>query len=440
MNKLKICSSNASKMLKQEQHNALYKYLLMLVGISLPLNIHINVACIVLLFVNWLLEGDFRNKINTLKESPFALLSIALFIWICIQLLLTDDANMGRFAIEKKGALLIIPLIIHSKKYLFKKFLGDFLRAFTIGIIDAMLFCFAMALWHYSKDHQSNHLVYHQLASGLQQSAIYMSLLCMLAATFLIYNLTHGVRGIKIINIIMLSFLCLCILLLSSKLHIVVFFTLGIIIIYPVFKKQKLVFIGGIILLITMLLVGIFTNNSIKRRYADIHLDRLQMLQQQQYSRDVYFDGLALRLVFIRFGYEILNENHAWVLGVSPGNNQNLLNQKIVDYHLYTGDTKAGNTGYLNYEYHNQYMETLVGCGLIGLSILIALLFVAYKNGRQNKHTLLMVYTSIFSICFLTESMLEMEIGIVSFTLFLSLLSLYSPATSEVAEPIQYYA
>lgn len=126
-------------------------------------------------------------------------------------------------------------------------------------------------------------------------------------------------------------------------------------------------------------------------------------------------------------------------MGVSPGDNQQYLNDKIKAYHLYTGDPSKGTTGYLNYEYHNQYMETLVGCGLIGLSILLSILIYTFTKAIQQHNILLVAYLFIFCICFLTEAVLEMEIGVVGFTFFNYLLSLPKPIVTPVfEEPLLY--
>jgi len=47
-----------------------------------------------------------------------------------------------------------------------------------------------------------------------------------------------------------------------------------------------------------------------------------------------------LRLIEWHFALEILNENHAWIQGVSPGDSQDLLNKKYIAAEMYTGDPK----------------------------------------------------------------------------------------------------
>lgn len=425
-------------MLSQQQHNTIYKYLLIATAITLPIYIHLNVACLVLLTLNWLLEGDYKSKFLNLKKEPLALISILFFFWYIIQLAFTDYPEAGRFAVEKKGAFIIVPLLLFTKKDLIIQWIPIIMKAFTYSISAILLFCIIGATYTYTLDHHSTHFLYHNLSQYIHQSAIYLSLLCMLAATYTLYTIKKRYVK-KSSDYFLFIFLLVCIILLSSKLHLVLFSVLSILMVMPNFKNNKSLFFVLSIVILSLTAAIYFTNNPIKQRYQDIRLERLQTLQQTTYSSSDYFDGLALRLLFIRFGYEILNEHQAWLAGVSPGNNQVYLNEKIKAYNLYTGDPTKGTTGYLNYEYHNQYMETLVGCGIIGLFILFALLVIVIKKALQNHNILLLAYLFIFCICFLTEALLEMEIGVVSFTFFTYLLSLPKPIETPVyEEPLLY--
>jgi len=145
----------------------------------------------------------------------------------------------------------------------------------------------------------------------------------------------------------------------------------------------------------------------------------LEQIGANQYQYDSPLNGLNLRLIQWRFGLEILNESNDWITGVGIHEAQKKLNQKYVQYGLYTGYEGTSDTGYLNYNFHNQYIETLVRSGIIGLMILLTMfvrLFLLPKS------TLFAVNWIIF-ICFvffMTESALERQLGIVYFCLIYS--------------------
>jgi len=145
----------------------------------------------------------------------------------------------------------------------------------------------------------------------------------------------------------------------------------------------------------------------------------LELTTSGQFSYDSPLNGLNLRLIQWRFGVEILNENHAWLSGVGLAETREKLNQKYFQNGLYTGTEGTSDTGYLNYNFHNQYIETLVRTGIPGLVILLAMLVQLIILSKTN----LFVNKWVIFIClafFLTESALERQFGIVYFCLIFS--------------------
>ena len=86
-------------------------------------------------------------------------------------------------------------------------------------------------------------------------------------------------------------------------------------IILAIYTAKKFIVKKSKVLLASMMTVGllligliVLTNNPIKKRYQEIMDDNLDIVTQKSYSRDIPFNGLNLRLIIWRFGYEILNE------------------------------------------------------------------------------------------------------------------------------------
>jgi O-antigen ligase len=95
---------------------------------------------------------------------------------------------------------------------------------------------------------------------------------------------------------------------------------------------------------------------------------------------------------------------------------QPLLNDKIAGHGLYTGTGRGTDTGYLNYNFHNQYIETAVRTGLPGLVILIGILAIFAVQPRDRLFAP-KEFIWIVAAFFLTESALERQVGIVFFCL-----------------------
>ena len=80
--------------------------------------------------------------------------------------------------------------------------------------------------------------------------------------------------------------------------------------------------------------------------------------------------------------------------------------------------------GYYNkYNSHNQYLDTLLYGGLFSFLILILIFFYAYKYAVNKIYLLLM--TNVFSVGFFTESMLSRQWGVVSFSFFLIIFTVF---------------
>jgi O-antigen ligase len=176
------------------------------------------------------------------------------------------------------------------------------------------------------------------------------------------------------------------------------------------------------------------TDNPISRRYRELAAGDLEVVRQEKFDPGMYFNAMQLRLLEWRFGYEILKERKAWLFGVSPGDSQDLLNDKYVASNMYIGNPAEGPhrkvRGFIGYNFHNQYLETLVRSGLIGLASLVAIFVVLFADARRlgTREGWFVVLT--LAVFFIPEAPLTMQHGIFLFSFF-PLLALYVPKNAE---------
>jgi O-antigen ligase len=127
-----------------------------------------------------------------------------------------------------------------------------------------------------------------------------------------------------------------------------------------------------------------------------------------------------------RFAFEILKEQGAWLWGTGTGDSQDLLNQKYIDANMYMGTPGRKGHGFIGYNFHNQFIETLVRSGVIGLAVLLILFGLMFGIARQWKTGQAYFTVLILMIFFLPQSPLTMQHGVFLFCFF-PLLLLYSP-------------
>jgi O-antigen ligase len=107
-------------------------------------------------------------------------------------------------------------------------------------------------------------------------------------------------------------------------------------------------------------------------------------------------------------GIEAIKE-HPWI-GVGTGDHQSELDKKFIEYNYFEG------VGLFNM--HNQYLQTLLTHGVVGLLILLSILFRQFRKAVLNRDSLYLSFLTLFSLGCLTESMLNRNKGFIFFVLF----------------------
>lgn len=268
---------------------------------------------------------------------------------------------------------------------------------------------------------------YHALIISKGIGAIYYSWFLSIAIIYLLYRQED--TFFKRYRYPLIFLFLVLLLMASSKLFIVLTVPLTIWKLIAGLNKILLRLVA-IIFVAGLILVG---SIPFLQRVQEIGISDFNVVSKDHFEYNTPFNGVTLRLLQWRFGYEIIEEQNAWVLGVGPENSQKLLNEKYKEYNVYTGDPEWNSTGYLNYNFHNQYVETTVGTGLPGLLLLLFIfLYILFICRKMLTFPLpAYIFTALF---FITESVLERQVGIILFCLLLCTLK---PIAKEVNKQIQ---
>lgn len=105
---------------KQELHRNIYVFGLILLAASLTLSLFMmSVAQFILLF-NWILEGNFRQKISSLKRNKAVWAALSLFLIHILGLFYTNDFSFALDDLRIKLPLLALPVIFSTSAPLSK--------------------------------------------------------------------------------------------------------------------------------------------------------------------------------------------------------------------------------------------------------------------------------------------------------------------------------
>lgn len=297
------------------------------------------------------------------------------------------------------------------------KYIGVFFMLVSITTI-------LQAFFRYHSTFQMSEFYYHNLSSPLSTSAIYISLLYLIVFLFNFFFLLRKKEKTQMLDYLTLTILFIYILLLSSKLIVVLLFINTYILLY---YSLKLRFKKNTLILVTLLIFGSFTlliilsKNNISKRFEKItNIEKIKEVYiLDEFGHNYLWNGLNLRLLQLRAFYNIeKSADFNSLLGVGLNNGQKLLNERYKYYKMYIGEKWKKNGGYLNYNFHNQYAQTLIELGVAGFIFLILIFFRLIMNSKNNNNFLLFSIVFIFFLVMFTESILVRQKGIMLFVLF----------------------
>lgn len=125
---------------KDQQHRNIAFWAMAMIALGLPLSIFLTSVGVIVLFANWILEGDIRNKVKKFFSDPLALSISSVFLMYCVGLLWTGDMVTGLKDIKTKLPLLIVPLALFTGKLPSKEQMRQVLMLFVVACLVGILF------------------------------------------------------------------------------------------------------------------------------------------------------------------------------------------------------------------------------------------------------------------------------------------------------------
>jgi O-antigen ligase len=363
---------------------------------------------------------------NKALRNRFVICCCLFFLLQIIPLAYTDNLSATWRHIEVKSALLFIPLCFFSSQYMNKTRFHSLMKVYVFILVIIITWCLGVSFIKYQY-HQAPIYVffYHELLSDLGHHAIQFSILVFAGLIFLLQETTQERYVVnRGIHFSLLAFLIGSMLLLSSKL--VISFTLCSLAYYAFISLKKNVNTRWAIALVAVAGIAIssiilFTKNPISYRFNDIMHNNMIVMEKKTFEPRFYFNGVAFRLLQWRFVKEIIQEHNAWVMGVTPAHAQPLLNQKYMEANMYAGQPGTPDHGYQGYNTHNQWLESFLQTGLIGLIVFFGICFSMITVAIQQKSRSLWAIVLLVLAYSFQEAVFETQYGLVVF-LFLPLL------------------
>lgn len=372
-----------------------------------------------LLFVS-IFRPDFIKDIRrALTYNGLFFATIALFLWEVIGGIYSSNIDTWASTVEKKTSLVLLAVAILAGPRLGYLHVTRLLNWFVYSVAMASAICLIYAF------HRNNYFEvftnpnwfyfsYYDLTEIINIQPIYLSLYVGFSMFCIVDRLVEGwdklTTGSKVGWILGLVYLFVFLFLLAGKASI-----LGAIFIlvcgtFLFFARRRKLFHA--ICLTTAILIAVsllvYSLPIVRERF-------LATFGFKPTSMWVYGDpnstnpASEARLVKWQSGLRIVRDN--WLIGVGQGDVQDELIARYRDVGFELGVSERFNA-------HNQYLQTWIGSGLVGLVLFLFGIFSGIRKSLQTEDYLYLAFLTFFSINCLTESVLERQYGVLFYSLF----------------------
>jgi putative effector of murein hydrolase LrgA (UPF0299 family) len=393
--------------------------LIALIGLAytgMLFSIPVSNLCLALLLLFCLIHTRPKELLRSIKEHRLPQLLIIGYLLLLIGLLYTTNMETGFFILEKKLALLLIPILAlpifqrlevsRGTTYRIIGYItvGSSLVLLSIGGFKGWILNDPQAFYFENFTKPLIHYVYYAMYFAI-------GMLCLLDSLF--DRLARNKQGVLILLglfIYGLSFL----LLVASKTGILAFSMASAFLLYKRMESKKL-FLISMLALVTTASVVLYFNETTRNRFTELS-QNLSILTRDQLGdwNEEVITGLNMRLLFWKISVVHIWRDHMVLWGTGTGDTQDYLNA------LYT-DPKYNRYGYVGWDTHNEWVFTFVQLGLMGVAVLALLYFIYWRKAIRKEDLKFLVFLFITLAFSMSESILESNKGIVYVALFFTL-------------------
>lgn len=401
---------------------------------ALPYSSKVCHAGVIIFLIAWMLEGRWGEKKLLLEQNPLVWLMPAFFLLHLIGLWHTDNIQAGWANLDKKIFLLLVPIALASTRPFDKWEMNTLFGAFVASLLVATLICGvnALSLYHLrqpipglqNETMESYHLLSGStlpfwlyfsnvgLASGIDLHPTYFAMYLAFALLILIYvyrdNADDLTRRERIVLYGIFSYFAFFVVFLSSKIFTVATIIIVIFAATRFITKTSKSYSIAVVSFVAVAIVSLAFFNPVSRitRVEEFFVTRITLPDAAQPETN-------LRVALWSVGDEALRYTNP-IFGAGTGDVNDVMSSAMQKNHV------AHELGI--YDPHNQFIHTWLALGLVGVCTLLVMLLVPMYFAYRRKYFLISAFITLFMLACITESALEVQKGIIFFTLFSSIL------------------
>lgn len=392
---------------------------------------HLAIAVAVL---NILTEGNWPQKVAALRSRPAIFILPIFYVLHIAGMVYTSNTSVGWMKLETKLIFLILPLTLVTSPLVTRKETVYMAILFVVACFAGTIICLVHSTWsalhHVSFVNFGNsgldtyealnpgvsgkwmYFTYIGLASGIDLHPTYFGLYlisCQLILVYL-YSITSDDKAeskkrylILALYIYLLGFT----MMLSSRIITISnLLVVSAAMIYLLKRHGRSA--ATIVIAITVFALVILSVNPVSRYRGYHEIMSTTLTKQPPAMAD---NSFSIRVSLWWLALRALGETNL-LTGVGTGDADATMKEVAGTFNAHNVlDT---------YDPHNQFVHTLLSLGAVGLIVLMICFVTFLVMTWRKKHYVCFGFLCVFVLVCLTESALEVQKGIVLFTLFIS--------------------
>jgi O-antigen ligase len=393
-----------------------FEWTLILVLFSLPtgVKIMINLALLALV-VNSLLLLKKQHWRSALF-SPIFWAPALFFLVHVLSLLYTQNIEQGLKGLQTKLSFILAPLLILAAAPRYQKqasskfmiaFLGGLLLACLWALGNAALLAWQQGAWFYDLQDgfgRRYYFTYTHLAKPIMHPGYFSTYLGFgIFGLFWLWPKTQR-KGILVLTLFLFFGM---LVLLQGRINLVAFFTVfGFMALLRVFQNYARAWL--VVLAVPFVLLGLIiwgASPDFKERY-------LQMPDFDYAISGTEFNSATYRLAEWHCAVKAIQKKP--FLGYGFGDHKEALMKAYAQEKFWEGLR-------LKFNAHNQFLETTLALGVLGLIFLLVLIGLYARLAWQQKNLVVLGSLGYFTLCMLTESMFARAWAVLLFNAFFPL-------------------
>lgn len=342
----------------QHQAGRLSSWLLPLLAFALPLSTSALSILAILIFLLWLIEGRFKEKMVAIAANPVVMAVLLYLSLLVVGLLWTSDLSNGWSVLQKNWKLMLLPVFITAMRPSLRRItLGSFVAGMTVAMIITYLAWFGLIQSAEINPARLTRGTFHVVYNPMLAFAIY------LLAHEVLWGKVKGIGRWTLLGLV--AVMTVNMFITEGRCGQLVFFVLLALLCLQIFRKHIFRALLIVALSLPLLFMIAYQASPVFHGRVDRGVSKVRQFQNNPNT------SVGLRLLFWQNSWEIITHN-LWI-GVGTGDFPTAyatINRKNSPRFVATDNP------------HNQFV--LAGCqlGLLGITSLMAIFIIQMIQGK----------------------------------------------------------